>query len=182
MPQRRSEQRSRCLRRRDTGDDDHLHLFSGQLQRERSHRVNTDVTARDQRNASPGAGLGERLPGALDLVPRGSVSTLVPGLRRWWILSTYLPSPTTSSEAARASRARGGIRTSSPGPRLTRASRPRTGRRPRATVVFADLRFSRRSSAPPASTDASATLGVPTAPATTGEGFGTLRAASSLAE
>jgi hypothetical protein len=49
-------------------------------------------------------------------------------------------------------------------------------------VAFFDFRFSSTSSAPEASTAASATLGVPTAPATTGEGFGTSIATSSSAE
>ena len=87
--------------------------------------------------------------------------------------STYWSSPTMNSEEPRASRASGGMRVSSPGPRLTSASLPRTGSRPIATVAFADFRFS-SNSAPEDITAASATLGVPTASRTSSDGFGRL--------
>jgi hypothetical protein len=61
-------------------------------------------------------------------------------------------------------------------------SRPRTGRRPSATVAIADFRFCSTSSAPETSTAASDTLGVPTASRTTDEGLGVSTAASLSAE
>src|SRR5215210_137637 len=147
VPQRRAEQRSRRLRRRDPGNDHDVNILTRHLKRRGGHRVDARVPARS----------------------------------RCVMRSTYCSSPTTSSALVSAPRARGGIRASSPGPSPTINSLPRTGSLPTATVAIPDFRFSNMSFVPLASTDASATLGVPTASLTTGEGLGTSSVESSAA-
>src|SRR4051812_41363363 len=68
MPQRRAEQRSSRLRRRDAWDHDHLNVLPGQLQRGRGHCVDANIAARNERAAPAGTGLGEGFLGTLDLV------------------------------------------------------------------------------------------------------------------
>src|SRR3712207_5886373 len=69
VPERRAEQRGRGLRRRDPRYDRNVDVLPSELERRGGHRVDARVPARDQRDATAGPRLVERLLRALDLAP-----------------------------------------------------------------------------------------------------------------